>query len=106
MLSFINPITFELAARRPTMSLSPGAAAVLAAAVVFAVFCLVHLARTARVRYLPKWAWVPIICLVIPWGGLAYLVFGRVPPGPDVPVSTPVPVPAAAPAAVPAAVPA
>jgi len=90
------------------MSLSHGAAAaiaVLAVAVVFAVFCLVQLARAARVRYLPKWAWVPIICLVIPWGGLAYLVFGRVPPGPDVPVSTPVPAPVAAPAAVPAAAP-
>src|SRR5262252_8703521 len=105
MLSFINPRTFGLAARRPTMRFSPGAAAVLAVAVVFAVFCLVQLARAARVRYLPKWAWVPIICLVIPWGGLAYLVFGRVPPGPDVPVSTPVPAPVAAPAAVPAAAP-
>jgi ABC-2 type transport system ATP-binding protein len=82
------------------MSLSPGAAtaiAVLAAAVVFVVFCLVHLARAARVRYLPKWAWAPIICLTIPWGGLAYLIFGRVPPGPDIPVVAP----AAAPVAVP-----
>ena len=54
------------------MSLSHGAAApiaVLAAAAVFVVFCLVHLARAAQVRYLPKWAWVPIICLMIPWGG-------------------------------------
>jgi ABC-2 type transport system ATP-binding protein len=90
------------------MSLSHGAAAaiaVLAVAVVFAVFCLVHLARAARVRYLPKWAWVPIICLVIPWGGLAYLIFGRIPPGPDIPVTAPVPAPVAAPAAVPAAAP-
>ena len=62
------------------MSLSHGAVAaiaVLAAAVVFVVFCLVHLARAAQVRYLPKWAWAPIICLMIPWGGLAYLIFGR-----------------------------
>src|SRR5262245_49679076 len=101
MLSFTNTITFGLPARRPAMSLSPGAAAVLAAAVVFAVFCLVHLARAARVRYLPKWAWVPIICLVIPWGGLAYLIFGRVPPGPGIPG----PAPAAAPAATPDATP-
>jgi ABC-2 type transport system ATP-binding protein len=86
------------------MSLSPGAAtaiAVLAAAVVFVVFCLVHLARAARVRYLPKWAWAPIICLTIPWGGLAYLIFGRVPPGPDIPVVAPAAVPIAAPVAVP-----
>src|SRR5215831_18968192 len=92
-----------------TMRFSPGAAAVLTAAVVFAVFCLVQLARAARVRYLPKWAWVPIICLVIPWGGLAYLIFGRVPPGPGIPVPAPpaVPPPAAVPAsaAVPAAAP-
>src|SRR5262249_11556140 len=107
MLSFTNTITFGLAARRPAMSLSPGAAAVLAAAVVFAVFCLVHLARAARVRYLPKWAWVPIICLVIPWGGLAYLIFGRVPPGPGIPVPAPpaVPPPPAVPASAPHAMP-
>jgi len=81
------------------MSLSSGAAAaiaVLAAAVVFAAFCLVHLVRATQVRYLPKWAWAPIICLTIPWGGLAYLIFGRVPPGPDIPVTAPVAVPGVA----------
>jgi ABC-2 type transport system ATP-binding protein len=86
------------------MSLSHGAAApiaVLAVAAVFVVFCLVHLARAAQVRYLPKWAWALIICLAIPWGGLAYLIFGRVPPGPDTPVTAP----AAAPVAVPVTVP-
>src|SRR5215470_4818150 len=91
------------------MSQSHGAVAaiaVLAVAVVFAVFCLVQLARAARVRYLPKWAWAPIICLMIPWGGLAFLIFGRVPPEPDIPVTAPVPAPVAAPAARPAAVPA
>jgi len=91
------------------MSQSHGAVAaiaVLAVAVVFAVFCLVQLARAARVRYLPKWAWAPIICLMIPWGGLAYLIFGRVPPEPDIPVTAPVPAPVAAPAAAPAVAPA
>jgi len=90
------------------MSLSHGAVAaiaVLAAAVVFVVFCLVHLARAAQVRYLPKWAWVPIICLMIPWGGLAYLIFGRVSSEPDIPLMAPVPAPVAAPAAVPPAAP-
>src|SRR5215470_16202599 len=104
MLSFINPIAFVLAARRHTMSLSHGAAApiaVLAAAAVFVIFCLLHLARAAQVRYLPKWAWVPIICLAIPWGGLAYLIFGRVPPGSYMPVTAPAAVPIAAPAMVP-----
>ena len=90
------------------MSLSHGAVAaiaVLAAAVVFVVFCLVHLARAAQVRYLPKWAWAPIICLMIPWGGLAYLIFGRVSSEPEIPLMAPVPAPVAAPAAVPAATP-
>src|SRR6516225_2399095 len=108
MLSFINPIAFAFAARRYTMSLSHGAAApiaVLAVAAVFVVFCLVHLARAAQVRYLPKWAWAPIICLMIPWGGLAYLIFGRVSSEPDIPLMAPVPAPVAAPAAVPPAAP-
>src|SRR6516225_717051 len=106
MLSFINPIAFAFAARRYTMSLSHGAAApiaVLAVAAVFVVFCLVHLARAAQVRYLPKWAWVPIICLMIPWGGLAYLIFGRVSSEPEIPLMAPVPAPVAAPAATPGA---
>src|SRR5215472_1634455 len=86
------------------MSQSHGAVAaiaVLAVAVVFAVFCLVQLVRAARVRYLPKWAWAPIICLMIPWGGLAYLIFGRVTPGSDIPVTTPPPAPIEAPVTVP-----
>src|SRR6516225_499301 len=90
------------------MSLSHGAVAaiaVLAAAVVFVVFCLVNLARAARVRYLPKWAWAPIICLMIPWGGLAYLIFGRVSPEPDIPVPAPVAAPAAVSAGVSAVAP-
>lgn len=40
-------------------------------------FCLYDIVRARQVRYLPKVAW-GIICLVIfPWGGLAYVVFGR-----------------------------
>jgi hypothetical protein len=50
-------------------------------AVGFVVFCLVDLARAKEVRHLPKWAWA-ILCLgiglTIPWGGIAYLVFGKV----------------------------
>jgi hypothetical protein len=52
-------------------------AAVVVLAVAWEVFCLRDLARRDRVRYLPKWAWV-IVCLIsIPWGGLAYVIFGR-----------------------------
>lgn len=49
----------------------------------FVVFCLVDLARAQEVRYLPKWGWA-ILCLgiglTIPWGGIAYLVFGKIRP--------------------------
>jgi hypothetical protein len=45
--------------------------------VAFVIFCLVDLVRAPEVRYLPRWAWA-IICLVCnPFGGLAYLIFGR-----------------------------
>jgi hypothetical protein len=53
----------------------------LVLAVIFVTFCLVDLARAKEVRYLPKWAWA-ILCigigLTIPFGGITYLVFGRV----------------------------
>ncbi len=48
----------------------------VALAVAFAAGCLIDLIR-ARVRGLPKWAWAVIICVQIPGGGLAYLIFGR-----------------------------
>jgi ABC-2 type transport system ATP-binding protein len=58
----------------------PGLAAaipVLVLLVPFAIVCLVDLARASQVRYLPKWGWAVVICGSVPWGGLAYLVFGR-----------------------------
>jgi hypothetical protein len=60
---------------------------ILALAVGFDAFCLADIARAARVRYLPKWAWA-IICLAqTPGGGILYLSIGHiarprpVPPG-------------------------
>jgi len=54
---------------------------VLVLAVGFVVFCEVDLARAEQVRYLPKWVWA-ILCmgigLTILFGGIAYLVFGKV----------------------------
>jgi Phospholipase_D-nuclease N-terminal len=61
--------------------LPPGTAtaiAVLVVAVGIAVYSLVDLARAKQVRYLEKPWWALIICLTIPWGGLAYLIFGKV----------------------------
>jgi ABC-2 type transport system ATP-binding protein len=43
----------------------------------FVAFCLVDVARSDAVRYLPRWAWVVIICVSIPLGGIAYLAVGR-----------------------------
>lgn len=57
----------------PAAALIPLLLAILA----FVIFCVVDVARSQRVRYLPRWAWV-IICLIsMPWGGIAYLVFGK-----------------------------
>jgi ABC-2 type transport system ATP-binding protein len=59
----------------------PVIAAVAAAAtclVAFDVFCLADLVRSGQVSGLPKWIWAIIICASNPWGGLAYLCFGRV----------------------------
>ena len=64
------------------MSLPPGSAVAIpvlavAVAVAFAAWCLVDLARAGQVRYLPRWAWAVVICVSVPWGGLAYLIFGK-----------------------------
>jgi Phospholipase_D-nuclease N-terminal len=59
------------------------AAAVLLLLVVLLIvgwelFCLADLVRADRVRFLPRWAWA-IVCLIqIPFGGLLYLLVGRV----------------------------
>jgi ABC-2 type transport system ATP-binding protein len=50
---------------------------ILVVAAVFVVCCLADLIR-APVRYLPKAAWAVIVCLIVPWGGVAYLAIGRV----------------------------
>jgi hypothetical protein len=42
------------------------------------IFCLTDLARAGRVRFLPKWAWAVACILQIPFGGVLYLLVGRV----------------------------
>jgi len=67
-------------------------ALVAVAAISFDVFCLIDVKR-GRVRYLSKRGWALVICVSNPWGGLAYLIFGKdrsgppapAPPLPDVP---------------------
>jgi Phospholipase_D-nuclease N-terminal len=57
----------------PVAALVPLLVAVLA----FVIFCLVDVIRSQNVRYLPRWAWA-IICLIsMPWGGIAFLIFGK-----------------------------
>jgi ABC-2 type transport system ATP-binding protein len=77
------------------------ALAVLVVAIAFAAFCLVDLGRASQVRYLPKWGWAVIVCVSVPWGGLAYLVFGRDRSGPAV-TAPPPPTPARPPSSHPA----
>jgi hypothetical protein len=51
---------------------------VVVLAVAFDIYCVVDVVRASSVRHLPKAAWVLIIVVIsAPWGGLAYLFFGR-----------------------------
>ena len=50
---------------------------IIIVAVAFVVFCLVDVARTEEVRYLPRWGWVVVCLISIPLGGIVYLIFGR-----------------------------
>jgi hypothetical protein len=43
----------------------------------FVAYCIADLIRHPDVRYLPRWAW-GLLCLAsMPFGGIAYLIFGR-----------------------------
>jgi hypothetical protein len=44
----------------------------------FVTLCLTSLARTAQVRYLPKWGWAVFCAVSVPLGGIIYLSIGRV----------------------------
>jgi hypothetical protein len=50
---------------------------VVGLAIGFAVVCLLDLSRGGPVRHLPRWAWA-VLCLWTPWGGIIYLVAGKV----------------------------
>jgi Phospholipase_D-nuclease N-terminal len=51
--------------------------ALIVVAVAFTVFCLVDIARAKQARHLPRAAWAVICLLSQPWGGIAYLIFGK-----------------------------
>jgi hypothetical protein len=44
--------------------------------IALVVYCLIDIARH-DVMYLPKWAWVLICVLSIPFGAIIYLIVGR-----------------------------
>jgi hypothetical protein len=46
-------------------------------ALAFAGYCLFDLSRS-EVRYLPKWAWAVLCVVSIPFGGIVYLLVGKV----------------------------
>jgi hypothetical protein len=45
--------------------------------VVFDLFCLVRLATSDRVRFLPRLAWAALIVCISPLGGAAFLLSGH-----------------------------
>ncbi len=47
-------------------------------ALAFVIYCLIDISRN-EVKHLPKWAWVVISLISIPFGGIAYLLLGRDP---------------------------
>jgi hypothetical protein len=42
------------------------------------VLCLGEVVRADQVRFLPRWAWTVACLMLIPFGGMLYLVVGRV----------------------------
>ncbi|MCZ6566867.1 MAG: PLD nuclease N-terminal domain-containing protein [Actinobacteria bacterium] len=47
-------------------------------ALAFVIYCLIDISRN-EVKHLPKWAWVVICLISIPFGCIAYLLLGRDP---------------------------
>jgi len=56
---------------------APAVVPLLVAILAFVIFCLVDVIRSRNVRYLPRWAWAVICLISMPWGGIAYLIFGK-----------------------------
>jgi hypothetical protein len=55
-----------------------GPVGVLLVAAIFTGYCLVDLARAEQVRYLPRGAWAIVCVATMPFGGMLYLMYGKV----------------------------
>src|SRR5438034_2167592 len=64
-------------ARTDVGRLLPALLPLLVLVLALVIYCLVDLVRTPHAPYLPKWASVPVILLVTPWGAVLYLVLAR-----------------------------
>ncbi len=50
----------------------------LALLVGWLTLCLCQVLLAERVRFLPRWAWAVVCLISIPFGGILYLLAGRV----------------------------
>jgi len=50
----------------------------LALLVGWLTLCLRQVVLAERVRFLPRWAWIVLCLISIPFGGILYLLVGRV----------------------------
>ncbi len=57
-----------------------GASTAVALLAAWAIFFLNDLTYAERVRFLPRWLWAVLCLATIPFGGIAYLLIGRVRP--------------------------
>jgi hypothetical protein len=55
-----------------------GPVGVLLVAAAFTGYCLVDLSRAEQVRYLRREAWAIVCVVTMPFGGMLYLMYGKV----------------------------
>jgi hypothetical protein len=62
-----------------SMNGAPWAAIVpiIVLAALFAGYCLADVIRHPNTRQLPAWVWAVFCVISVPFGGIAYLLFGR-----------------------------
>lgn len=45
--------------------------------VIYFYFILVDIIKSKSTRYFPKFLWIIICCISIPFGGIVYYIFGK-----------------------------